>query len=95
MKPNYLINNHKEVITDEDYVHAQKVWDVFKIKTLGEYHDLYVQSDTLLLADVFENFRDKCIEIYQPDPAHFFIGSRISMASMLKQDRDRIRVINW
>ena len=50
---------NKEGITDEDQVHALKVWDAFKIKYLGEYHDLYVQSDTLLLADVFENFRDK------------------------------------
>ena len=41
-------------ITDEDHSHAQKVWDVFEIKDLAEYHDLYVQSDTLLLADVFE-----------------------------------------
>ena len=44
----------KEHITDEDYAHAQKVWDTFNIKNLGEYHDLYVQSDTTLLADVFE-----------------------------------------
>ena len=53
---------NKEHITDEDYLHAQKVWSTFKIKNLGEYHDLYVQSDTSLLADVFENFRNKCIE---------------------------------
>ena len=45
-----------ENITDEDYAHIQKVWEVFEIKKLGEYHDLYVQSDALLLADVFENF---------------------------------------
>ena len=59
-----------EDITDEDYMHAQKVFDEFKLKTLDEYHDLYVQSDTLLLADVIENFRNNCIEIYEPDPAH-------------------------
>ena len=52
-----------EGITDKDYAHAQKVWEVFKIKYLREYHDLYVQCGTLLLADVFENYRDKCIEI--------------------------------
>ena len=62
---------NKEDITDEDYAHAQKVWKVFQIKTLGEYHDLHVQSNTLLLAYVFENFRDRCIDIYELDPAHF------------------------
>ena len=60
-----------EHITDEDYTHAQQVCEEFKLKNLGEYHDLYVQSDTLLLADVFEDFKDKCIEIYALDPTHF------------------------
>ena len=45
-------------IGDKDYAYAQKVWKVFEIKNHGEYHDLYVQCDTLLLADVFENFRN-------------------------------------
>ena len=53
---------NKEHITDED--RAQKVWDTNNIKKAGEYHDLFVQSDTVLPADVFKNFRDKCIEIY-------------------------------
>ena len=66
-----------EDITDKDYEHAQKVWKVFKIN-LGEYHDLYVQSDALLLADVFENFRDKCIKIYELDPAHFLSAPRLA-----------------
>ena len=60
-----------EGITDEDYIHAQKVFEEFKLKSLDEYHDLYVESDTLLLVDVFKNFRNKCIEIYELDPAHF------------------------
>ena len=54
-------------ITDKDYDHAQKVWEVFGIKYLGKYHDLYVQSNTLLLADVLEKFRGKYIEIYELD----------------------------
>ena len=52
-----------EDITDKDYAHAQKVFKELKLKNLGDYHDLYVQSDTLLLADAFENFRNKCIKI--------------------------------
>ena len=62
-----------ENITDIDYRHANKVFKKIKLKNLGDYHDLYVQSDTLLLADVFEDFRNKCIEIYELDPAHCFI----------------------
>ena len=54
---------HLEDITDEDYTHAQKVFEELKLKTVGGYHDLYVKSDTILLAAVFENFRNKCIEI--------------------------------
>ena len=60
-----------EDITDADHRHANKVFKEFKLKDLGDYHDLYIQSDTLLLADAFENFRNKCIEIYELDPAHF------------------------
>ena len=60
-----------ENITDKDYEHTQKLWEVFGIKSLGEYHDLYPQSDTLLLADVFENFRNKCNEIFELDPVYF------------------------
>ena len=60
-KETFYSELNKEGITNEDYVHARKVWDVFKIKDLGEYHDLYVQSDTILLAKVFENFGDKYI----------------------------------
>ena len=64
--------------TKEDLKHVKKVCDIFKIKILGEYHDLYVQSDTALLADVFENFRDKCIKIYGLDPAHFLSAPKLA-----------------
>ena len=52
-------------------IHAHKVWKVYKRKNPDEYHDLNVQCDTLLLSDVFENFRDKCIDIYEFNPTHF------------------------
>ena len=58
-----------EVITDTDYVHAQRACKGFEIKNLREYHNLHVQSDTLLLVDVFESFRNMCLEIYDLDPA--------------------------
>ena len=57
-KEAFYSNLNLEDISDEDYTHAQKVWDVFEIRNRGEYHDLYAQSDTLLLADVYENFRN-------------------------------------
>ena len=60
-----------ENITDRDHKHAKRVFKSFNNKNLGDYHDLYVQSDTLLLADIFENFRKQCIEIYELDPSHF------------------------
>ena len=65
-------------ITDKDYTHAQKVYEEFKLKNLGNYHDLYVQSDTLMLADVFEKFGNKCIEIYELDPAHFLSAPKLA-----------------
>ena len=74
-----------EDINDKDYLHAQKVWDVFEIRNLGEYHDLYVQTDTLLLADVYEKFRDKCIEIYGLDPSHFLSAPGLAWQACLKK----------
>ena len=58
-----------EDITDADYMHRKRVCKDFEIKNVGEYHDLYVQSDKLLLADVFENLRNMCLKIYKLDPA--------------------------
>ena len=63
-KEAFYSNLELEGTTDEDYIHAQKVCDVFGLEKFGEYHELYVQSDTLLLADVFEKFRNTCLEIY-------------------------------
>ena len=62
-------------------MHTTKVCKDFEIKVLGEYRDLGIQRDRLLLADVFENFRDMCIEIYEPGTARFFYCNRIIMAN--------------
>ena len=58
-------------ITDKDYEHVKKVWEAFEIKNFGEYHDLYAQCDTFFLADVFENFRNMCLNECGLDPADF------------------------
>ena len=63
-----------ESITDSDYNHAKQVCKAFQIKNFGEDHDLYPKNDTLLLADVFENFRKMCLEIYELDPARLAPG---------------------
>ena len=68
-------------------------WDVLEIKNRGEYHDLYVQSDTLLLADVFENFRNKCIEIYELDPAHFLSAPGLAWQACLKKTKVELELL--
>ena len=82
-----------EDITDEDYAHGQKVWKESEIKNLGEYHDLYIQCDTLLLADVFENFRDKCIEIYELDPTHFLSAPGLAWQACLKKTKVKLELL--
>ena len=70
-KEDFYSNLKTENIDDIDYRHGNNVFKRFKLENLGDYHDLYVKSETLLLADVFENFRDMCIKVYELDPAHF------------------------
>ena len=71
----------------------KKVWETFKIKNLGEYHDLYIQCDTLLLADVFENFRDKCIERYELDPAHFLSAPGLAWQACLTKTKVELELL--
>ena len=70
-KSDFYSGLNMEEISGIDYRHAEKVFNKFNIKNLGQYHDLYVQSDTLLLADVFENLRNMCIKVYGLDPVYF------------------------
>ena len=74
-----------EETTNEDYEHAQTVWKKFRIKTLGEYTSLYDEVDVLQLADVFENFRDICLENYKLDPAWYYTSSGLAWDAMLKR----------
>ena len=73
-----------EHISDTQYVHAIKVWKAFKLEDMGEYDDLYLGSDVLLLADVFKNFRKTCTQYYKLDPYHYFTSPGLSWDAMLK-----------
>ena len=72
-------------ISDDDYKHAHAVWDEFGMKTFKDYHNLYNKSDVLLLADVFENFRDVCMKNYQLDPAWYYTAPGLAWDSCLKK----------
>ena len=85
-----LIDEH---ISDEDYTHAQNVWNTFKLQTMGEYHNLYLKSDILLLADVFENFRRTCIQYYKLDPCHYFTSPGLSWDAMLKMTNIKLELM--
>ena len=75
-----------------DYRHGN-VFQKFKLKNLGEYHDLYVQSDTLLLADVFENFRNTCLKVYELDPTHFLSLPGLAWQACLKKTNIKLELL--
>ena len=84
---------NKEHISDEDYARAHEVWNTSKIRNLGEYHDLYVQLDTALLADVLESFRDKCLEIYKLDPVYFLNAPGLTWRACLKKTQVKLELL--
>ena len=73
----------EEHIDDKDYERAKHIWEHFNIKNLGEYHDLYLKTDVLLLTDVFENFRNQCLVDYELDPAHYYTLPNFAWDAML------------
>ena len=89
----YSILNDTD-ISEDDYKHAQKVWDAFKVRNLGEYHDLYLKTDILLLADVFENFRKTCLHYYRLDPSHYMSSPGLSWDAMLKMTKINLDLIS-
>ena len=79
----YSILNDQH-ITNDAYDHAKEVWKAFSTETMGKYHDLFLKSDVLLLADVFESFRKTCLQCYKLDPCHYFTSLGLSWDAMLK-----------
>ncbi|KAG7299574.1 hypothetical protein JYU34_016555 [Plutella xylostella] len=81
-------------ISDQDYEHAKTVWETFSINDLGEYTDLYVKTDVLLLADIFENFRKTCKRYYQLDPAFYLTAPSLSFDAMLLKTKVRLELLS-
>ena len=92
-KENFFSILNNDHISDEDYQHAKKVWNTFKCKNLGMYHDIYLGSDVLLLADVFESFRRTCLSYYKLDPCHYFTSPGLSWDAMLKMTKIKLELI--
>ena len=88
----YSVLNDQHIINGE-YDHARKVWKVFNIKTMGEYHDLYLKSDVLLLADLFKSFRKTCLLYHKLDPCHYFTSPGLSWDAMLKMTNIKLELV--
>ena len=80
-------------MSEEDYQHAKRVWEEFGIRDLGDYHDLYLRTDVVLLANVYEAFRDTCLRHYKPDPAHFYTSPWLAWKACLKCTGIKLEVL--
>ena len=80
----FYSNLNTSSISEEGYQHTQRVWKEFGIHNLGNYHDLYLRTDVVLLANVFEAFRDTCLRHYKLDPVHFYTSPGLAWKACLK-----------
>ena len=93
VKEDFYSHLNMEDITNADYAHTKRVCKNFEIENLGEYHNLYVQSDRLLLAEVFENFQKMCLEIYELDPAKKFSARELAWQAALKKTKVKLDLL--
>ena len=93
-KCEFFISLKDKCISEEEYDRAINIWNVFKIKTLGEYHELYLKTDVLLLAGVFEKFIKTCLNYYGLDPCHYFNAPGLSWDAMLKMTGIKLDLIS-
>ena len=80
-------------VSDQDYEHTRRVWSEFGINNLGEYHDLYLHTDVILLANVFEAFRKVCLDNYGLDPAHFYTAPGLAWKACLRKTKIRLELL--
>ena len=80
-------------VSKDDYEHAQRVWKEFGIRNLGEYHNLYLCTDVILPANMFETFRDTYPEHYELDPAHFYTSPGLAWKACLRKTRVRLELL--
>ena len=85
---------YKSGISDEDYVHAQKVWEAFGCKTMRDYHDLYLKTDVLLLADIMSEFRRVCKRVYDLDALHYYTAPGLAWDAILKYTKIELDLIS-
>ena len=93
-KEEFYSRLNDEDISNEDYQHAINVWNTFGCKTIRDYHDLYLKSDVLLLADVFENFRKTCLHHYNLDPAHYYTSPGLAWDACLKTTGQHLQLLH-
>ena len=89
----FYSNLNMSNVSEDDYQHVQRVWKEFRIRNPGEYHDLYLRTDVILLANVFEAFRDTCLEHYSLDPAHYYISPGLAWKACLKRTGIRLELL--
>ena len=92
-KDKFYGNLNMAGVSDKEYEHACKVWKEFGIKNMGEYHNLYLKTDVILLASVFESFREVCTKNYGLDPAHFYTAPGLAWKACLKKTGVRLELL--
>ena len=93
-KEEFYSKLNDEEITDDDYQHAINVWNTSSCQTIRDYHDLYLKSDVLLLADVFENFRKTCLKHYNLHPAHYYTSPGLAWDVWLKETGQELQLLH-
>ena len=93
-KKEFYSKLNNEDITDDEYQHAINVWNTFNCQNIRDYHNLYLKSDVLLLADVFENFRKTCLLHYKLDPAHYYTSPGLAWDACLKETGQELQLLH-